>query len=126
MANNKDYDKYKKLLLGLKVQILNHTRNELVEQRFITPDDLADEADYASTMTSQQMALSLQERELVKLRLIDRALMKMNEGHYGECEDCGDQIGEKRLSKQPWADLCLEHAEEYEREQKQIMKLRKA
>ena len=52
-----------------------------------------------------------------KLRKIENALHRMEEGSYGHCEDCDEPIGHKRLENQPWTTLCITHAEEQEREQ---------
>ena len=38
---------------------------------------------------------------------IDEALRKIEEGSYGICEECGEPIGEKRLSVLPAATLCV-------------------
>lgn len=42
-----------------------------------------------------------------KLSDIDRALEKLEEGTYGECDSCGDRIPEDRLEAIPWATLCV-------------------
>ena len=41
------------------------------------------------------------------LRLVDRALAKMDAGTYGTCERCGRPIGAERLEALPWAMLCI-------------------
>jgi DnaK suppressor protein len=114
MSSSQD-DKYQKLLMNYKNQILNQAPMAQNEFQFQS-EDLSDEADYANSMINQQMAFSLKERDMAKLRLIDKAMIKIEKGGFGECEECGEAISEKRLAKQPWAELCLEHAEELERE----------
>jgi DnaK suppressor protein len=42
-----------------------------------------------------------------KLSDVDRALEKLDEGTYGECDSCGDRIPEERLEAIPWATLCV-------------------
>ncbi|MGZ8593868.1 MAG: TraR/DksA family transcriptional regulator [Actinomycetota bacterium] len=42
-----------------------------------------------------------------KLRDVERALAKLDEGTYGRCDGCGEQIGEERLEARPWAVRCL-------------------
>ncbi len=106
-----DYKKFKHQLLKLKKQLLNSSYTDELK---INSDELSDDADYASNMLNAQLAFSLQERDLYKLRLVEKSLHKIDEGTYGECEDCGEKISHKRLEKQPWAQLCLEHAEEHE------------
>ena len=38
---------------------------------------------------------------------VERALMKLDEGTYGECDACGDVIPDGRLEIHPWAVLCV-------------------
>jgi DnaK suppressor protein len=38
---------------------------------------------------------------------VDRALEKLAEGTYGECDSCGGRIGDERLEAIPWATLCV-------------------
>lgn len=38
---------------------------------------------------------------------IERALVKLDEGTYGVCDACGDDIPEGRLEIHPWAVLCV-------------------
>jgi DnaK suppressor protein len=45
-----------------------------------------------------------------KLRDVERALDKLDEGTYGSCDVCGAPIGAERLEAIPWAVLCIDHA----------------
>jgi DnaK suppressor protein len=47
------------------------------------------------------------EQLLVQAEEIARALAKLDEGTYGECDSCGAQIPEGRLEIHPWAVLCV-------------------
>lgn len=47
------------------------------------------------------------EQLLVQLEEIERALLKLDEGTYGECDACGAPIPEGRLEIHPWAVLCV-------------------
>ncbi|HEU4356551.1 MAG TPA: TraR/DksA family transcriptional regulator [Actinomycetota bacterium] len=42
-----------------------------------------------------------------KLRDVERALAKLDEGTYGVCDSCGEPIGTERLEAIPWATLCV-------------------
>jgi DnaK suppressor protein len=48
------------------------------------------------------------------LKDIDEALERLNERKYGICEECGEEIGEKRLQAIPFALYCLECQQENE------------
>ena len=103
------------LLLKMKENIINGSYFSKNEDLHVSSDDLADEADLANSVVEQQISFNLRERELSKLRQIDEAFWRMKNGSYGECEDCGDHIGFKRLKTQPFTELCITHAEEAER-----------
>jgi len=45
-----------------------------------------------------------------KLRDVERALQKLDEGTYGVCDVGGEPIGPERLEAIPWAVRCVEHA----------------
>jgi DnaK suppressor protein len=42
-----------------------------------------------------------------KLRDVERALAKLDEGTYGACDACGTPIPPERLEAIPWAVLCV-------------------
>jgi DnaK suppressor protein len=61
--------------------------------------------------------LDLQEagRDVQELNDIDAALRRMEEGSYGICDECGQEIGYPRLNAQPTALRCIADQEKYER-----------
>ncbi|HEX4904299.1 MAG TPA: TraR/DksA C4-type zinc finger protein [Acidimicrobiales bacterium] len=44
------------------------------------------------------------------LRDVEAALAKLDEGTYGKCEECGEEIAEARLEAMPSARYCIKHA----------------
>lgn len=116
--NKTQIEAYKKKLLELKQQILNDSYTRDTEDLKISTDDLADEADIAASVINQQVSFGLRDRNFAKLRQIEDALYRVNSGTYGLCEECEEPIAEKRLERQPFATLCITHAEELEREQR--------
>ena len=74
------------------------------------------EADLANNTITQQISFSIREKEMTKLRRIDAALGRIEEGVFGLCIESGEEIELKRLETQPWAEFCIEVAEERERE----------
>lgn len=117
--DKKQLEQFKVLLLKHRQQILNSGMVNNSEDLHVSQEDLSDETDLASSLVSQQISVSIRERELFKLKRIDFALERIAEGSYGHCEECDDEIGLKRLENQPWAELCIFHAEEKEREEAQ-------
>jgi len=56
---------------------------------------------------------STQERRL--LNLTEIALRRIQNGNFGECENCGEPLNHKRLEAVPWAQYCIECQEKHER-----------
>ena len=112
----KDILRFKEKLLAEKAKILNGGILRSREDLTVTPEDLPDEADVAANIINQQVSFSMRSREIQKLRSIEEALMRIQDGYFGSCEECEEFIGMKRLENRPWAELCITHAEEKERE----------
>lgn len=64
-------------------------------------------ADVASDATEQTLELSLERTERERLREVEAALRRMDEGRYGRCERCGLPIPIERLQVMPWTRYCL-------------------
>lgn len=58
-------------------------------------------------MQDQAMAKAGQQRVALELKRIDAALVRLHEGRYGACVDCGDDVGDRRLQVDPAATLCI-------------------
>jgi DnaK suppressor protein len=78
--------------------------NELTEFKDSDPDSL----DLAVSQSNRELSLRFANRERRMLNKIRHALERINEGEYGVCSACGDQIGYKRLSFRPVANLCID------------------
>ena len=111
----KDLEKFKDFLLKKKEQILNGVISKSKQDFHISTDDLADETDLANNVVNQDISFHIINREVAKIHLIDEALLRIQKGEYGLCHECSMPIGAKRLAHQPWATLCIKHAEEKER-----------
>ena len=64
------------------------------------------------------MRIRLRNREASYLKKIEFALLRIKEGNFGECEDCGDEIDVRRLEARPTTSLCIGCKEEQERGEK--------
>ena len=116
--NKKDLARFKKLLEERK-EALKHSVEAIKEQGMgFSTDDLPDEIDLAASEADQSMNLRLRDRELVLLRKIERTIQKIEDGEFGVCEKCGDEISVKRLEARPVTDLCIRCKEEQERVEK--------
>lgn len=101
-------------------EILEKERNTLVANRtrriaqdfLIDADDRKDEIDFMASLVQQNLHVRLQARESLFLKKIDAALQRISNGEYGECLECGDEIGERRLEIRPTTALCV-HCQEW-------------
>jgi DnaK suppressor protein len=74
--------------------------------------DLEDES-FADLMVDVNLAEI--DRDLQELRLIDEAMLRMSDGSYGECEECGSAIALARLHATPFASRCFDCQSAFER-----------
>ena len=58
----------------------------------------------------QAMAEAQQERRRIERLRIETALARIDDGTYGECLRCGDEIAEKRLAADPATPVCVDCA----------------
>lgn len=73
------------------------------------PDDgIQDLADKAASAYSKELNFSLSDGERQLLMQIDEAFVRMKDGSYGVCTNCGTVIGEKRLQAVPWTPYCID------------------
>jgi len=75
----------------------------------------ADITDRASVETDRALELRTRDRARKLIAKIDQALLRVDNGTYGYCEETGDPIGLRRLEARPIATLSIEAQERHER-----------
>jgi DnaK suppressor protein len=83
-------------------------------------DNYPDPTDRASAESDRNFELRIRDRERKLLTKIREALERIDNGSYGICEACGDDISDKRLEARPVTTLCIEcktKQEQYEKAQ---------
>ncbi|MCC7441492.1 MAG: TraR/DksA C4-type zinc finger protein [Bdellovibrionales bacterium] len=107
-------NKFKRVFEEERRQILYNDR--ILRPDFnVNDDDRPDEVDQAATDAEQAMRMRLRNRELLYIKKIDQALTRIEEGIFGECNSCGEDIELRRLEARPTATLCVSCKEEEER-----------
>jgi RNA polymerase-binding protein DksA len=102
-------EKMNKSLSELKAKIIanliasSEDFKEIVEG--MDPKDLAD---IASDDIDRKMIEALGSQELKRLKLIDSALTRIQQGKYGLCVKCGKRIPQDRLEAIPYALMCID------------------
>jgi DnaK suppressor protein len=67
-------------------------------------------ADTASETYERELDEGLEEDARDRLRQVDEALARIEDGTYGTCSVCGKEIPVERLEAVPWTTLCIEDA----------------
>ena len=114
----RDLEQCRTLLVEQRERILGDVGRMLSGELDVDSDDLPDEIDTAVAESSSSFTGQMREREERLVAKIDRMLEKIDQGTYGECEGCGDEIGAKRLVARPVASLCIACKEEQERDER--------
>ncbi len=84
-------------------------------QKVLQLNTKGDEIDVTNAQKEQNLKMRLDQRNILFLKKVEEAKQKILEGTYGECEDCGSEISQKRLMARPTASLCIDCQEEKER-----------
>jgi DnaK suppressor protein len=80
-----------------------------------------DEVDVVSVEKENQMDFRLKARNAVYLKKVRKSLQKIDDGTFGDCEDCGAEISPNRLLARPTADLCIHCKESEEKQENQLV-----
>lgn len=111
-------EKFKKTLIEQRDELMGNAQRTLSGDIHLDPDDFPDEIDTASSEMNLAFQGRLRERERGLISKINKALAKIEEGIYGECESCGEQIGLKRIQARPVAELCIDCKSEQEQRER--------
>lgn len=107
---------FKQRLVTLKEELLKHASEttENLRDNALVPDP----ADRATIEEEHALELRTRDRERKLLKKVEQALMAIESGEYGYCEETGEPIGIPRLLARPTASLSLEAQERRELRQK--------
>lgn len=121
--NKKDLKKLKKELERLRDELtdeLQHlSENNLKRSQRDSTGDLSGYAyhmaDVGTDNFGREMELNIASSGNERLRMIEEALERIEEGTYGKCVTCDNEINLERLKVIPYARLCIECAREIEK-----------
>jgi len=101
-----------KMLIAKRQEVLDEIRGSigqsLTEDQQRRLEAAMDIGDQALIDVQRELGISLLEMRNRKRQLIDEALVRVSEGTYGKCDECGVEISEKRLAAVPFAKLCVD------------------
>ncbi len=106
-------------------KLLNERLEELLDQAYETVDDMSDHkenlpdpSDRATLESDRNFTLRIRDRERKLIGKIKEALERIDNGTYGICEECGEDISEKRLRARPVTTLCIDCKKKQETDEK--------
>lgn len=105
--NAKQLEHFRNLLTKWKQQLMEEadsTVYHMKEDAALYPDPI----DRASQEEGFNLELRTRDRERKLLKKIEQALDKIDKGDYGYCDDCGAEIGIRRLEARPTAVKCID------------------
>ncbi len=101
----------KQILLDKREAIIQEIKYQLgqsvTEEQQRRLEAAMDSGDQALVGLEREMGISLQEMRNRERQLIDDALVSLDEGTYGVCAECGEEISDKRLQALPFARSCV-------------------
>jgi DnaK suppressor protein len=111
----KKFDTLKKQLEqrrdGLRAMMAKNAQ----DGREVNEESAQDIADRASSSYTKEFLFTQSANDRNLLQMVEGALVRINEGTYGECVSCGNEINAKRLEAVPWARHCIACQEKQEK-----------
>jgi RNA polymerase-binding transcription factor len=111
-----DVENFKRKLLEMRRDLLGQVERKKLYSKEVGEDGIPDSGDVAAYSYSKEVLMGLGENERTKLRLVEEALTKIDEGTYGVCERCEEAIPVKRLELLPFTRYCVQCQTELEKE----------
>src|SRR3977135_1448634 len=105
--DKKRLKQYEAELIGRRNKLLNMVERTEDYGREADRDVSQDPADKASNSYTKELLFSQSTNERNTLKLIEEGLERINDGSFGECLNCGEDIQPKRLDAIPWAPYCI-------------------
>lgn len=106
-----ELSKFKKILEAKQEEL-----EQIVRKRdAITIEKSADALDEVQHAAERELAIRNLDRESQLLRNVRSALRRIDEGSFGICLHCEEEISPKRLAAVPWTSLCIQCQEQADR-----------
>ncbi|MDE5833422.1 MAG: RNA polymerase-binding protein DksA [Desulfovibrio sp.] len=102
----KDIEFFRKLLSTM-LEEAQQNGDSTIEELTGNNEVFADPADRATAESDRAFTLRLRDRERRLIRKIRAALQRIDDGVYGVCEECGEDISLARLKARPVTRLCI-------------------
>ena len=107
MLSKKKLKYFEKYLNDWMEELLSEA-NKTVSGMTSFKENLPDPSDRATLESDRNFTLRIRDRERKLILKIKEALGRIEEGTYGICEECGEDISEARLKARPVTTLCID------------------
>jgi len=111
-----EVDRFRAILTAKVAELERFTRH----REGITVERSADQLEEIQAASQRALAVSNLDREFYELRNARAALRRIQEGSFGTCQECDDDIAQKRLAAVPWARFCIRCQEAVDRNLEEI------
>lgn len=101
-------------LQSQREEILDLYKRDLRVGQESSDEASEDLVDRANNSYQREFMFNLSGAERIKLRQVEGALERLDQGEYGTCEHCREPIGAQRLKAIPWARYCVDCQEKEE------------
>lgn len=105
--DNEQLMKFKQQLEEMKGDIISDVEQTLTDMTSQN-GNIPDPNDRATVESDRSFELRIRGRERKLMNKVEEALARIDDGTYGICEDCGEEIAVKRLEARPVAKYCIE------------------
>ena len=105
--NPNQIDHFRQILEGWRAELKDETSRTVVHMQDETANH-PDPTDRASQETDMALELRGRDRDRKLIKKIEDSITHLNSGDFGYCENCGEEIGLKRLEARPTASLCID------------------
>jgi DnaK suppressor protein len=101
------YNELKKMLENRRRELMNDVQGRMRDVRDHDKDrDVLDQGESSEVDIQEDIEFALIQMKSETLNKIDAALRRLDEGTYGGCFECGEEISEARLRALPFAVRC--------------------
>ena len=111
-----EVDRFRRILTARVAELERFTR----QRDGIVVDRSADQLEEIQAASQRALAVCNLDREFNQLRDARAALRRIEDGSFGTCQECDEEIQPKRLAAVPWATFCIRCQEAVDRNFEEI------
>jgi DnaK suppressor protein len=115
--DDKNLLKFKTQLEEMK-EVINADAERTLSEMTTQNVNIPDPNDRATIESDRNFELRIRDRERKLMNKVEKALARIDDGSFGTCDDCGEDIADKRLEARPVAKFCIDCKTKQEQREK--------